>query len=644
MRVVVAVLAASIPVLGILWIFDIPGIFGQLYITEQYLAVVLGLAVLVGMLLLRQAPLPMIADLALGFGALAGWWWLAWNYQDWMLDPVNRGPEKWVPAIIAIIGLFEATRRHCGLVLSLLGVAFMTYGMFGNLAPGIFEAASLSPARYLLYVYNDSNGVPGLVLGVGATQILGFIVFGAVLTAVGGSAAMTDLAMALMGHRRGGPAKVAILASSLFGTLSGSTVANVMSTGVVTIPMMKRSGWPARHAAAIEAVASNGGQIAPPVMGATAFIIAEFLQISYTDVIIAALLPAAFYYVLLYRQVDSYAAANGLHGEPREALPRRVDALRGSWPLVLPMGVLMYFLFWLGYSPGKSALYASFAAIALHAVTVWRSGGGVRSLPSILVQAGETLVPILLVCAVAGIVIGTINVTGLGFALTIALGKIAELGGVLPLLATTALIAIVLGVGMPTSGVYVVVAVLLAPALVRSGIDITAAHLFILYFGLLSMLTPPVAIASYAAASIAKSDMWQTGVTGVRLAFVAYLLPFVFAFNPSLIMKGTWLEIAVSCVTIYAGGHIMAEVLARKRGFGSKLARIAAGLGGLVLFSFTALMPPSEPLAIGAAVLGIGILFVLAWIARRTDALSRSLPKTHQNGAQDARTQSEPSL
>ena len=644
MRAVAAVLAASIPVLGILWIFDVPGMFGQVYITEQYLAVILGLTVLVGMLLLRQAPLPVIADLALGLGALTGWWWLAWNYQDSILDPVNRGPEKWLPALVAILGLFEATRRHCGLVLSLLGVGFMAYGVFGNLAPGIFEAAYLSPARYLLYVYNNSNGVPGLVLGVGATQILGFIVFGAVLTAVGGSAAMTDLAMSLMGHRRGGPAKVAILASSLFGTLSGSTVANVMSTGVVTIPMMKRSGWPARHAAAIEAVASNGGQIAPPVMGATAFIIAEFLQISYTEVIIAALLPAAFYYILLYRQVDSYAAANGLVGEPRDTLPRRIDALRGSWPLVLPMGVLMYFLFWLGYSPGKSALYASFAAIALYAITAWRSGGGVRSLPSILVQAGETLVPILLVCAVAGIIIGTINVTGLGFALTIALGKIAEVGGVLPLLATTALIAIVLGVGMPTSGVYVVVAVLLAPALVRNGIDITAAHLFILYFGLLSMLTPPVAIASYAAASIAKSDMWQTGVTGVRLAFVAYLLPFVFAFNPALIMEGTWLEIAVSCATIYAGGHIMAEVLARKRACGSQLARIAAGLGGLVLFSFTALVPPSEPLAIAAAVLGIVILFVLARIARRTDAPSQSLPETQQNGAQDARAQSEPSL
>jgi TRAP transporter 4TM/12TM fusion protein len=637
MRAVAAVLAASLPLLGIAWTFNLPNLLGQVYITEQYLAVILGLTVLAGLLLTRHRPVPVAFDMVLGLAALGGWWWLAWNYQEWLLDPVNRGPEKWVPAVLGILGLFEATRRHCGLVLSLLGAAFMLYGFLGHFAPGIFEAAYLSPPRYLLYVYNDSNGVPGLVLGVGATQILGFIIFGAVLTAVGGSAAMTDLAMSAMGHRRGGPAKVAIFASSLFGTLSGSTVANVMSTGVVTIPMMKKSGWPARHAGAIEAVASNGGQIAPPVMGATAFIIAEFLQISYTEVVIAALLPAAFYYILLYRQVDSYAAANGLVGEPRESLPRMKDALKGSTPLIVPLAVLMYFLFWLGYAPGKSALYASGAALVLYFVTGKRAPAALRELPGILVRAGETLIPILLVCAIAGIIIGTINVTGLGFALTLALGKIAELGGVLPLLATTAVIAIVLGVGMPTSGVYVVVAVLLAPALVRQGIAMTSAHLFILYFGLLSMLTPPVAIASYAAASIAKSDMWQTGVTGVKLAFVAYILPFVFAFNPALLMEGSWLQIAVSCITVYAGGHVLAEVLARKRAFGGGMRRLVASVGGLALFCATAVVGPASPPGIAAAAIGIALLIYLGRRARRASAELDQIQTRTKNGETDAR-------
>jgi TRAP-type uncharacterized transport system fused permease subunit len=271
--------AAILPVLGILWMFDAPDRFGAVVIVEQYLAVILGVAVLAALVAKPLTGRLAWIDAALGLAALAAWCWLAWNYEPWLLDAANRGPEKWVPAAVAIAVTIEATRRHCGTVLAVLALLFMAYGFIGWMAPGIFEAAYLSPARYLLYLYNDSNGMPGLVLNVGATQILGFIIFGATLNAVGGSRIMTDLAMAAMGHRRGGPAKVAILASSLFGTLSGSTVANVMSTGVVTIPMMKRSGFPARYAAAIEAVASNGGQIAPPVMGATAFVIAEFLQV-----------------------------------------------------------------------------------------------------------------------------------------------------------------------------------------------------------------------------------------------------------------------------------------------------------------------------------------------------------------------------
>ncbi|MCY0095978.1 TRAP transporter permease [Hoeflea ulvae] len=602
--------AASLPVVGILWMLDAPRWIGQVWLTEQYLAFILGLGVLAGIATRPLPRLPQWLDLAFGLVAMLSWWWLARNYDVWLLDPVDRGPHKWVPAVFAIAGALEATRRYCGAVLALLCSAFLVYGFIGFLAPGIFEAAYLKPARYLLYLYNDTNGIPGLVLNVGATQILGFIVFGAVLNAVGGSELLTRLAMAAMGHRRGGPAKVAILASSLFGTLSGSTVANVMSTGVVTIPMMKRSGFPARYAAAIEAVASNGGQIAPPVMGATAFIIAEFLQISYAEVVLAALLPAIFYYLLLYRQVDRYAAAHGLTGEQKENLPKIGDALMKSWPLLFPLGALIYFLFFLGYAPGKSALYAAAAAYALHLVMAPRGAERLGLIPKIAVRAGETLIPILLVCAVAGIIIGTINITGLGFALTLALSRIAEFGGVLPLLAVTAIIAIVLGVGMPTSGVYVVVAVLLAPALIAQGIPAISAHFFIFYFGLLSMLTPPVAIASYAAASIADSDMWQTGTTGVKLAAVAYLLPFVFAFNSALLFDGSWFEIGISCLTVYAAGHFLAEVLARRSAFGGGLRRWAAGLAALALGGLTAVIAPDHPVAITAAILGLGAVLV----------------------------------
>jgi TRAP transporter 4TM/12TM fusion protein len=612
------VLAVILTATGILWLLDAPRHLGLVVLTEQYLALMIGLATLAGLVIAPLSPRFRLLDWAFGLLCLIAWLWLGWNYEAWLLDAANRGPEKWVPAVIAIAGVIEGTRRHCGLVLAILAGLFIAYGLFGSVLPGVFSAVQVAPARYALYLYNDTNGIPGLVLNVGATQILGFIVFGAVLNAVGGSAILTDLAMAAMGHRRGGPAKVAILASSLFGTLSGSTVANVMSTGVVTIPMMKRSGFPARYAAAIEAVSSNGGQIAPPVMGATAFVIAEFLQVSYASVVLAALLPAAAYYVMLYLQVDRYAAVQGLVGESRETLPRLGPSVLKAWPLILPIGVLMYFLFGLGYSAGKAALYSAIVAYAGHLVFAPLGAKRFALLGDIAFDAGKTLIPILLVCGVAGIIIGTINLTGLGFALTLSLGHVAETGGALALLAVAAAIAIVLGVGMPTTGVYVVVSVLLAPALVRAGIGEMSAHLFIFYFGLLSMLTPPVAIASYAAASLAGSDMWRTGVTGVQLAIVAYLIPFVFAFNPALLMDGTWLEIGVSCLSVFTAGLLLAEVLANRKAFGNPFLRWAVAALGLAIGATTAVFPPASMPAIAIAVASVPAAFLLLRLRGRT--------------------------
>lgn len=610
------IFAAALPVLGILWILDLPGRLGLVIITEQYLACVLGIAVLAGFLA-RPLPGPWRwLDLAFAVPAMAGWVWLASNYEDWLLTAHLRGPEKWLPALIGIAGAVEATRRNCGTVLAMLALIFMTYGFLGWMAPGLFEGVYLKPARYLLYIYNDSNGIPGLVLNVAANQIMGFIVFGAVLTSVGGSDAMTRLALSLMGHRRGGPAKVAIMASSLFGTLSGSTVANVMSTGVVTIPMMKKAGFPSRYAAAIEAVASNGGQIAPPVMGATAFVIAEFLQVGYSDVVIAAFLPAAFYYYLLYRQVDRFAAAQGIQGEPRESLPHPGSALLGAWPLIAPLGVLIWFLFVLGYSPGKAALYASVAAVVLNGLRAPRRTFSPAFWGDILVTSGRTLIPVVLVSAMAGIVIGTINISGLGFSLTLALGKIAASGGLLALLFATAVLSVLLGVGMPTTGVYVVISVLLAPALVKAGVEQMSAHLFIFYFGLLSMLTPPVAIASYSAASIAGSDMWKTGVTGLKLAITAYLLPFVFALNPALVWHGTWTEIAVSALSILVAGYLLAEVLANRRAYGGPMMRWLAGAAALAIGASTAIFPPATFPAIAIAVGGVPLAFMFTRLAR----------------------------
>ncbi|WP_196258938.1 TRAP transporter permease [Pelagibacterium limicola] len=611
------ILAMILIATGILWLLDVPRHLGLVIMGEQYLALMIGLTTLTGFVMSPLSKRLVVLDWVFGIACLAAWIWLAMNYQQWLMDPINRGPHKWIPAVIAIAGVIEGTRRHCGNVLAILAGIFIAYGLFGHVLPGIFSAAPLAPARYALYIFTDTNGILGLVLNVGATQILGFIVFGAVLNAVGGSAVLTNLAMAAMGHKRGGPAKVSILASSLFGTLSGSTVANVMSTGVVTIPMMIRSGFPSRYAAAIEAVASNGGQIAPPVMGATAFVIAEFLQIPYSQVVLAAIIPAAAYYVTLYLQVDRYAAVKGLVGEPRENLPKLGESIFKAWPLLMPLAVLMYFLFGLGYSPGKSALYSAMVAYLSFVIFAPKGTQRFAILGTMAERAGMTVVPILLVCAIAGIVIGTINISGLGFALTMALGKIAEHGGTLALLATTAIIAIVLGVGMPTTGVYVVVSVLLAPALVRAGIGEMSAHMFIFYFGLLSMLTPPVAIASYAAATLAKSDMWKTGVTGIQLAIVAYLIPFAFAFNPALLLDGTALEIAVSCVSVFAAAILLANVLADRRALGGGIGRLAGGGFAILIGATTSIFSPASIEAIAITLVAVPLVVFLVYFRDR---------------------------
>lgn len=554
-------LTAMLGVTGILWIADVPQMLGWPLSTPQYLAFALGLS-----LSATFASFPLkggwrIVDTVLALAAFLSCLWLAINFNDWLLTAGSRGLDKVVPAIVTLVAVTEAVRRTCGNILAGLVLLFITYGLFSYLVPGAFQGLYIAPDRYALYLFADTNGIPGFVLDVAANQILGFILFGVALQICGGTDVLTKLALGLMGHRRGGSAKVSIVGSSLMGTISGSTVANVMTTGMATIPMMTRAGFPRSYAAAVEAVASNGGQIAPPVMGATAFIIAEFLQIPYSQVVLAALLPAAVYYIVLFIYVDQYAKANGLAGLSRADLPRIGLVLKGGWYMLLPLGLLIYLLFWLGFSPGKSALYSMFAVVVSYYFTrlpaklnrqdislVWR----------ILQQTGTAMLPLIAVSAAAGIIIGTIAISGVGVSLTMQLARIGEVAGLWPLMVTIALLSIMLGLGMPTAGVYVVVAVLMAPALIQMGIEPIAAHLFILYFGLLSMITPPVAVASYAAASIANSNLWETGVWGLRLAAPAYILPFTFAMNPSLLLQGSVIDAAVGLAILLAGGTLSA--------------------------------------------------------------------------------------
>lgn len=552
----------SIVLIGMAWILDLPRFAGVSLVEAEWIGPMLGIAIAAALLRHPYVASIRYVDCLLGFAAIACWAWMGWNSNDWLIDITGYTAEKVVPGFIALLLMMEAMRKVAGLPITILVWLLIAYAFIGFLLPPPFSAESLSLPRFVMYVYADSNGVPGLVMTVVGALVLAFIVLGRVMERAGAIRFFTDLALAFMGSRRGGPAKVAVVASSVFGSINGTAVGNIMSTGIVTIPLMKRSGFRPEFAAAIEAVASNGGQFAPPVMGATAFLIAEFLQVSYAEVVMAALVPAVLYYVCLFLQVDAIAARFGLRGMTRDELPRLKPLLAGGWIFFVPLAILIWLLFFRSLDPAWSALAAALSLLLL-AVFRERRLPGLRELGGMLLGAGESMLPLVMIAGGAGVVIGVMNVTGLGFSLSLVLSEIGANAGLLPMLLLTAAIAIVLGMGMPTTAIYVVLSVVLVPALVDMGIGPMPAHLFIFYFGLLSFLTPPVAVASYVAAGLAGSGMWSTSWEGVKLAAMAYLLPFIWCYNPALLLEGSWLAIAFAIATTLIAAALMARGMQR---------------------------------------------------------------------------------
>ena len=552
----------SLVLLGVSWIFDLPVRLNIGVVTASYISVMLAIAIAAGFLLkpLSDDLKPSIIDLVMGFLAIICWGWASLNYVDWLTDLANRGIEKWIPGVIAILLLIEALRRYCGYAITILTIIFIFYGFFGHNLPGIMQGAQVNPTRLVLYFYADTGGVPGLILSIVCSVVFGFLLMGELLKVSGAGQFLTDLSLSLMGHYRGGPAKVSIVASSIFGSISGSTVGNVMSTGVVSIPLMKKTGLPGYFAAAVEAIASNGGQLAPPVMGATAFLIAEFLDIPYVEVVAAAALPAIIYYVILFAQVDLMAKDNNLKGIDRSKLPDFKFLLSKRGLHLFPIALLIFLMFGVGLQPAKSALLSGFAAIFC-GFFMSDSKINHKDINPFMQSVSQTLIPIILIGGAAGIIVGVLNVTGLGFNLTLGLTDIGNQYGLLVMLFLTGIVAIILGMGMPTAAVYIVLSVVLAPAVIEMGVPVLAAHLFIFYFGLLSMITPPVAVASFVAAGIAGSSLWKTSFTAIKLGIAAYLLPFLFVYNDSLLFKGSWSEILNIFFTCLISGLILSHVL-----------------------------------------------------------------------------------
>src|SRR5262245_9888334 len=543
-----ALLVASV----VVWVLDLQrSLLGLSFYTEQLLLEVLGLAIAICFLVTRKKPAWW--DLVGAFGGLALCLWLAWRYPE-LSDRLTMRPLDGIlmSAALALLVL-EGTRRMAGMSLVWFTLGGVVYCMLGHYLPGVFQARPVEFTRLLVYLNLDTNALLGTSLQIGIIVIVPFILLGNVLGRCGGSEFFTDLARALMGRYRGGSAKVAVVGSAFFGMISGSAVANVSAVGVVTMPLVKRSGFPAQIADAIEAVGSTGGQLMPPVMGAAAFLMAEVLQVPYAKVMIAAIIPALLYYLALFFAVDVEAAKRGIAGEDPAQLPNALEVLKGGWYFPIPFIALVYALVQWNWQAEHAALLAVAVLVVLSLAFGYKGERvPLKDVVKAMVSTGSSVVDLILICAVSGMFIGILNITGLAFGMTLQL--LAITGESLPMmLGLTAIMAVLLGLGLPTVGVYIIMATLIAPALVKVGVAPMAAHMFLLYFGVMSMVTPPVALSAFAAANIAGADVDKTGWTATRIGWAAYIVPFLFAVSPSLLMVGDPLVSAWSVSTAALG-------------------------------------------------------------------------------------------
>jgi TRAP transporter 4TM/12TM fusion protein len=554
-RRLVDALAFLLTLGGICWALDIYGRVGLAIYDQQYLAAMLAISLAMAFLKFpvtgdKKNNLPWY-DAVAAVVAFAAVGYLAVFYPR-IVDLVYlRQTDSVIVSVILIVLLIEALRRATGPVLPILVIVFISYALFANYLPG--SGIPTDWRKLSLSLAANYTGILGLPVKVATTIVIAFVLFGAVLQHTGGMQFFTDVSMALMGRFRGGSAKIAVLGSCLFGSISGSAVANVVATGVVTIPLMKRAGYPAYKAAAIEAVASTGGQLMPPVMGAAAFLVAEFLETSYTNVLIAAIVPGLLYYAALFIQADLEAAKEAIPPVERSAIPRAGPIWRKGWYFPLAFAVLLYGLFFAHYQPEKAVMWA-IAALLLAAVAFGFDGKrpGPRQLFSAILETGHGSLDLILITGAAGIVIGVLSISGLGYQLTLGLVQVGH-GHLFLLLLLSAIVCIILGMGLPTVGVYVLLATLVAPSLVEVGVKPIAAHLYVMYFGMMSMITPPIAIAAFAAASLAEADAMRTGFAATRFGWTAFIVPVLFVYSPSLLLIGDPVSVVIAFVTAMFG-------------------------------------------------------------------------------------------
>lgn len=526
-----------------------------------------------------------IYDYALAATVLTAGGWLGWHgYSiielgwDYAAPPVAS-----VMSSVLLLCVLEGVRRAGGLALLLVALVFGTYPLYADSMPAFLWGTQYEFGELIRAHVMGVESVIGIPMQVVANLIIGFVVFGTTLIITGGGQFFMDFAIALLGGSRGGPAKVAVMSSGLMGSLSGSVVTNILTTGPISIAMMKRTGYPPHYAASVEACASTGGTLMPPVMGAVAFIMASFLSVPYGTIMVAAFFPALLFYVTLIFQVDSYAARNGLKGLPKDDLPRVIDTLKNGWPYLLSLGLLIYLLLVMrmeSYAP----YYASLVLIVVSFFKP-RYRMNLRRAKNLLMEITVSTSHLVAILAGIGLVVGGLTYSGVAGAFARELLLYAG-DSVFLLLLAGAVTSFVLGMGMTVSACYIFLSILLAPALVDAGLHPVASHLFILYWGMMSYITPPVALAAITAANVAGANAWRTGLFSMRLGAVLFVLPFLFVLNPALILDASWLEVLAATSSAIAASWLLASALEGwlyRVGRIGRSSRLMLGIAGAVL-------------------------------------------------------------
>jgi TRAP transporter 4TM/12TM fusion protein len=657
------VLQALLVATVVLWVLDVPRrLLGLAFYTEQLLAVCLGLslalafvaeparrsrfdwaggaasAAVAAYIVFRQARsgdappvlVPILAGcllwtligsrarLARGFDWVAAalslliCGWIAAFYERLSFEVALMPLEGIVGSAVLILLVLEASRRISGLGFVGIIVAMALYIFVSPYFSGAFQTRPVSPERLLVYLGLDTNGIISTILQVAVLVVIPFTILGQVLARTGGADFFSDIAMSAMGRYRGGAGKIAVVGSGLFGMISGSAVSNVLAVGIVTIPTMIRSGFSPYRAAAIESVGSTGGQLMPPVMGASAFIMAEFLQVSYGTVCIAAAIPALLYYACLFFHVDLEAARQRIGAAAIADAPGIGEVLRSGWHFLVPIGFLIAALIYpevFRLTPEKVAVVCTAMLMLLSLAFGYRGKRPtVGQVLKAIVDTGRVSLDIILIGAAAGIMVGVMSISGLAFGMTLQLLALSG-DNVFLLLLLIAVLAFLLGIGLPTVSVYILTATLLAPALIKLGVTPMAAHMFVMYNGLLSMITPPVAFAAYAAANIARTDGWTTGWVACLVGWSTFLLPFLFVLTPSLLMDGSVVEIVLNLARVLFGIYLGTAAVV-----GFALAGLSRPVRALYAIAALAVVLPPEAFAGAIWINTAGVAWAVAML------------------------------